>query len=176
MSKRFASIDEYQAQYYQDRGRVLVVGSHVYEKKPKDRRDLYADRLGVDMIDGEGVDVVHDMEKPLPKSLGTFDHVDCVSVMEHCQRPWLMAENIMKAMNPGASLLLSVPFCWRVHGYPSDYWRVTVEAFPVLFPRIKWKDRGYLMRGEYRKISNRVEIDGKKYIERAEAIGFGYFS
>lgn len=153
--------------------RVLVVGSKIYDKKPIDRRKLYNDAIGVDMSPGEGVDLIHDMENPLPDSIGKFDHVDCVSVLEHCARPWLMAETIQNAMKPGATLFLSAPFCWRVHGYPSDYYRYTIEAFSVLFPNIKWKTRGYLTNSKLRKISNRVEINNRKYIERCEAVGFG---
>ena len=75
-------------------GRTLVVGSKVYGKK-QDRRELYRKAVGVDLFEGDGVDFVHDMETPLPESVGTFAHVDCVSVLEHVRRPWLMAANIV---------------------------------------------------------------------------------
>lgn len=35
-------------------------------------------------------------------------------------------------------VFISVPFCWKIHGYPSDYWRFTPEAIKVLFPEIKF--------------------------------------
>lgn len=50
-------------------GRTLVVGSKCYGEK-QDRRKLYADAIGIDLFDGDGVDQVHDLEQPLPKSLG----------------------------------------------------------------------------------------------------------
>lgn len=173
MRKQFSGINDYLSEFHQDTGRTLVVGSHVYDKKPIDRRDLYRDAVGVDMKAGNGVDFCHNLEDRLPPEIGTFDHVDCVSTMEHCSRPWKMAETILAVMNPGATILLSVPFSWRVHGYPSDYYRFTIEAFDVLYPGIDWKSKGYFTAGQFRKIANRVDIDGKKYIERCEAIGYG---
>lgn len=153
-------------------GKTLVVGSKCYGKEP-DRRLLYPDAVGVDLEEGEGVDFVHDLEKPLPKEY-KFDHIDCCSVMEHCQRPWLMAENLLKAMKPGASILLQVPFVWRVHNYPGDYWRFTLQSFDILFPGVKWERRGYLMDDLYRKLVVSREAKGRKYLRRAEAIGFGF--
>ena len=174
MSKHYYGIDDFLSYQPVKPGRTLVVGSKVYDTKKQDRRKLYKDAIGVDMQYGDGVDVVHDMEKPLPNKFGKFDHIDCVSVMEHCQRPWLMAENILRVMNPLASLLLSVPFVWRVHGYPSDYWRFTLESFDILFPGIHWEKRGYLMEDVFRKLTHPLEKNGKKYLQRSEAIGFGF--
>lgn len=172
MLRHFQAVDDF-IEVYKPKGRTLVVGSKVYEKKAIDRRGLYGDAIGLDMQEGEGVDIVHDLEQPLAKEIGLFHHIDCVSVMEHCQRPWLMAENIQRAMHPGGTILLSVPFVWRTHGYPSDYWRFTTESFSVLFPSVKWQIRGYLSGETFRKLSNRIDHNGKKYIERCEAIGFG---
>ena len=85
------------------------------------------------MQEGEGVDLVLDLEESLPEGLGTFAHVECMSVLEHSKRPWLLAANPEQLMEPGATIFVSVPFIWRFHGYPSDYFRLTPEALPVLF-------------------------------------------
>ena len=34
-------------------------------------------------------------------------------------------------------MFLSVPWVWRFHGYPSDYWRFSPEALKFLFPGFK---------------------------------------
>jgi SAM-dependent methyltransferase len=153
-------------------GRALVVGSKVYDDK-FDRRTLYADAFGVDLFEGKGVDLVHDLERPLPDSVGQFTHVDCCSVLEHVQRPWRMAENIEAALVEGGTLLISVPFVWRVHGYPDDYWRMSPSALGILFPNIQWKDRRYVV-GE--KLMKRVpgQFDGEtRWMARAETVAFG---
>lgn len=153
-------------------GRVLVIGSKVYEGKP-DRRRLYTNALGLDQFEGEGVDIVHDLEKLPPEALGLFDHVDCVSVMEHVKRPWLAAKNIERLLRPGGSILFCAPFCWRLHNYPGDYYRYSVEALPVLFPRIDWKARAYSVGDEVRKMVPGREVNDQRWLARAETVGFG---
>lgn len=158
-------------------GRVLIVGSQVYGEK-EDRRARYADAVGVDMLAGPGVDVVLDLEDAAAASaLGQFDHVECMSVLEHCRRPWKMAATIEGLMRPGATLFVSVPFCWRVHAYPSDYWRFTPEALKVLFPAIEWETLGMagqkLRVGEGNDRLDRHLVVGFPYFARTETVGFG---
>lgn len=155
-------------------GRTLIVGSKVYNGK-EDRRKRYADAVGIDMLEGDGVDLVIDLEEPLPGDLGLFDHVECMSVLEHSRRPWLMAANIERLMKPGASIFVSAPFVWRVHGYPNDYWRYTPEGIAALFPGIEWKR---LMMAS-NVLSDKpklhaLNMHGHPYMSRAEVAAFGY--
>lgn len=154
-----------------NRGRTLVVGSRLYDNF--DRRSLYRDVVGLDMLSGPGVDVVHDMENPLPQSLGKFDHIDLCSVMEHCKRPWKMAWAVEKALNNDGTLIVSAPFVWRVHAYPSDYWRITANAFDVLFPSLKWIVKGYLINGEVRKLVRGITNEEGTFMQRSEAVALG---
>lgn len=124
-------------------GRTLIVGSRIHANKP-DRRKLYAEAVGVDMEAGEGVDEVADLEQQF---LGQFAHIECMSVLEHCRRPWLMAENLQDMLEPGGTLYVTVPFVWRVHRYPDDYWRFTTSGIRVLFPAIEWAAEAYSHRG-----------------------------
>lgn len=172
MDKSADPLARFQAKWLPAGGRALVVGSKQYADKP-DRRALYVEGFGVDLEDGPGVDLVHDMEQPLPAELGKFSHVDCVSVLEHVRRPWKMAESIESCLMEGGSLLVSVPFVWRLHAYPSDYWRMTAEALPVLFPQIEWLTRKYLVNGRWR---NKVPgLGGQEgaWLARAELVAFG---
>lgn len=153
-----------------NRGRTLVVGSKVYGEKA-DRRKLYDAAIGLDMSEGEGVDLVHDLEHPLDRQ---FDHVDCVSVLEHCRRPWLMAQNIEALMVQGASIVVSVPFVWRVHDYPGDYWRMTPDALPILFPRVRWSVIGVLTEGRLKKGPISLDTDSGPYFSRSETVGLGH--
>lgn len=154
-----------------NRGRTLVVGSKLYDNF--DRRSLYRDVIGLDMQPGPGVDVVHDMEEPLPEGMGKFDHIDLCSVMEHCKRPWMMARAVEKALNKNGTLIVCVPFVWRVHAYPSDYWRITEQAFDVLFPSLEWIVRGYLVNGEVRKLVRGITNEEGTFMQRAEAVALG---
>lgn len=154
-------------------GRALVVGSKVYCGK-EDRRKIYQNAIGLDLEAGEGVDIIHDLENPLREFKGSFNHIDCVSVLEHVKRPWKMAKNIQAMMAEGATILVSVPFSWRIHAYPSDYWRITAEALPVLFPQIRWYQRKYSVNGRLRKMvpGGTSKFRGA-WIARSELLAFG---
>jgi 2-polyprenyl-3-methyl-5-hydroxy-6-metoxy-1,4-benzoquinol methylase len=152
-------------------GRTLVVGSRVYGECI-DRRKLYSNAVGLDQFDGEGVDIVHDLEKPLKGYM--FDHIDIVSVLEHVKRPWALAKNIDLVMNRGATILVSVPFVWRIHSYPGDYWRITHEGLEVIFPNVRWKMQKFLCDGELRKLIPRLKTeDDGKWLSRSETVAFG---
>lgn len=162
---------EFEARNTPKEGRTLVVGSKVYGGK-QDRRALYADAVGVDLFEGEGVDVVADLEQPQP-GLGMFDHIDLCSVLEHVRRPWLMADVLQSLMNPGASILVTVPFIWRIHAYPSDFWRMTPEALEILFPGVTWLDRAFLVGSKILpKVPSREGQD-HPWMARAETAAFG---
>lgn len=171
------TIDAFERAYVRPReGRTLIVGSRVYNDKP-DRRALYTpgNVLGVDMLEGPGVNTVIDMERPDPADrIGSFDHVECLSVLEHAKHPWRLAANLETVMLPGATLFVSVPFCWPVHAYPDDYWRVSPAALEILFPSIEWIERRLVNQTivEGAKIK-RVHIGKYPYFPRTETCGFG---
>jgi hypothetical protein len=130
-------------------GRTLIVGSRVYGAK-EDRRKRYAHVLGVDMQAGVGVDVVADLE--IAALDGAWHHIECMSVLEHCKRPWLMAANLEKMLEAAGTIFIAAPFVWKVHGYPDDYWRFTISGVKSLFTAIEWTQEAYshrhLCRGE----------------------------
>ncbi|MFA5014531.1 MAG: methyltransferase domain-containing protein [Actinomycetota bacterium] len=126
------------------KGPILEVGSKNYGNT-QNLRPLFknTEYIGVDMRDGEGVDIVVDlMEK--------FEHIEeklenrrfhtivCFSVLEHCLNPFKMCSNIERLLEKNGLLFISVPFAWRIHGYPNDYWRFTPEGIKLLFPHLKF--------------------------------------
>jgi SAM-dependent methyltransferase len=134
---------------------VLEIGS----KKYKDHADLglrefflrkkknKINFVGCDVSEGEGVDVVVDVSLPRSQvaarlSGKTFDTIFCVSVMEHIPNIFSAASNIQSILRAGGSFFISVPFVFRYHGYPGDFWRFTPEAVEHLFPEIDFADRG----------------------------------
>ena len=161
-------------------GRTLIVGSHVYPGR-EDRRKLYSAAVGVDMLEGPGVDFELDIEDRaatesfLSFATGGFHHVECRSVLEHSKRPWLLAQNLETLMTPGATLDLSVPFVWRTHAYPSDYWRFTTEAIREIFPRVEWKALAYATQDVLATKGKLPAFSpgGKVYLPRCEVLGWG---
>lgn len=166
-----ATLARFLSKHEPKEGRALVVGSHIYDTSP-DRRAYYPNALGLDMIAGPGVDICHNLEKPLAKRWGKFDHIDLCSVLEHVRRPWLLAENVERLMKPDATLLVSVPFVWRIHSYPSDFWRMTPEALDVLFPRIEWTAKRFVIGEHLRKRVPAINLRDK-YLARSEVVAFG---
>ena len=98
------------------------------------------DYTGVDIEPGPGVDVALDLtadfslvSRCLPAPFAT---ILCLSVLEHCRQPFLMAANMQRLLAPGGVLYVSVPFAWEIHGFPADYWRFTPDSLRLLFPGI----------------------------------------
>jgi len=127
--------------------------------------------VGTDLVPGNDVDVVCDLtapENPLPKS--HFDLVICCSVMEHVPNPWVMAEKLAEVVKPGGKLYICVPWAWRYHAYPDDYYRFSFRAIEYLFPDFEWDRYAYSTEndGDIRWIhKNEVGRDNKwLYIER----------
>lgn len=171
----FSSIAEFERLYVRPReGRTAIIGSRVYRDK-EDRRKRYSDCTGFDMLEGEGVDVIQDLEEPLQLGqIRSFDHVECMSVLEHSRRPWLLAANIERMLREGGTLYVTVPFVWAVHGYPSDYWRMTLEGIAELFPHVKWSARAYAAARLVHEVK-RQPINGHPYFPRSDACAFGVF-
>jgi SAM-dependent methyltransferase len=174
LSAPYSACDAFEAQYVRPApGRVLIVGARVYGSR-EDRRIRHAEAVGVDMLAGPGVDAVIDMEEPAALALGTFAHIECVSVLEHSRRPWLLAANLERMLQPGGTIYVTAPFVWRVHGYPHDYWRFTQDGVRELLPGITWDAMAYTH--HYLTAKNRVpafEVEGIPYFARTEVCGFG---
>jgi SAM-dependent methyltransferase len=146
----------------------LEVGSKDYGST-QDLRSLFAcssdEYIGVDMEQGRGVDIVLDLTEDFEKidlKLGgrRFATIFCLSVLEHCEKPFKMAENLMLLLKPGGHIVVSVPFPWKIHGYPNDYWRFTPEGVKKLFYRIEFDDAHCLAatskENEFKKLDDDV--------------------
>lgn len=165
--------EEFESRVKPAKGRTLIAGSFVVEGKP-DRRKLYDDVLGVDMQDGPGVDIVRDLEHEV-SDLGTFDHIECLSVLEHSKRPWILAANLERLLRPGGTIFVAIPWVWRRHSYPDDYFRVLPAGIPMLFPHVDWQHLAYGADRLYKPDAKIpvVKKGSHPYLARAESFGFG---
>ncbi len=140
--------DRNQLLYLKDRitcipGSILEVGSKDYGNTVPFRRELaYSGRyIGLDMEPGAGVDIVGDLSAGLcGLEPGSFSLIICCSVLEHVRRPWDMATNIGRLAQPGGEVYIAVPWVWRYHGYPEDYFRFSHRGIMALFPEMSWRD------------------------------------
>ncbi len=61
-----------------------------------------------------------------------FDLVVCTEVLEHTLQPFAAIAELRRVMKPGAVLLLSTPFNFRIHGPLPDCWRFTEHGLRAL--------------------------------------------
>ena len=148
-------------------GPYLEVGSKDYGST-RDLRPVLRNKgeyTRVDVQPGPGVDLLLDLTAPFDEIDAAlrgarFGTVFCLSVLEHCRRPFAMAENLTRLLAPGGRICLSVPFAWKFHAYPSDYWRFTQQGVKALFPRLTFDPARCIAatskQGEFRAIDQQI--------------------
>ena len=113
------------------KGDVLVLGSG-----EDDYRALFPEATSIVTSDislpNRGCDILADAHS-LPFFDGQFDFVVAVEVFEHLHTPRLAAKELSRGLRARGSVLLTLPFCFRVHGDPFDYQRFTGEGLKRLF-------------------------------------------
>src|SRR5262249_12985965 len=114
---------------------ILEIGSYqvVGQEEIAELRTLFPgkDYIGIDMRPGPGVDQVADVED-LPYPTGSIGTVIAMSTFEHVPRFCRGFEKLYRVLRPDGAALISCPFYFHIHNYPSDYWRFTPEAFDLL--------------------------------------------
>ncbi len=155
-------------------GPVLEVGSKDYGNT-ENLRSLFSGEtyVGIDMEAGKGVDHVLDLTRPFEEIEATlngqrFRTIFCLSVLEHCSQPFAMADNMTRLLEPDGRIYVSVPFAWKFHGYPSDYWRFTHEGVKQLFPNIEFDVNcsSTTTIGDFRDVDNdlcRIQVKGSSH-------------
>jgi SAM-dependent methyltransferase len=162
------------------KGPYLEVGSKDHGNT-QDIKSLFSQKekyVGIDMEDGRRVDVVLDLSKSMAEIDGKlgklrFGTIFCLSVLEHCEDPFLIANNLTNLLKPGGQICLSVPFSLGFHGYPSDYWRFTHEGIKKIFPKLSFDlDRAVAAttrKNDFKKIDKnigRIPFSSKYYFQR----------
>lgn len=114
---------------------VVEVGSRIVSGSPRDIISWLAPGVyvGVDMIDGKGVDLVLPAEK-LSTRFESVDIVIATELLEHIEF-WQIAVTQMKQIvAPGGLILVTARAPgFPYHPHPGDYWRFTIEDFRTIF-------------------------------------------
>ena len=66
-----------------------------------------------------------DLNQPLPFPAHEFDTIVISEVLEHIANPELIWAEMARILKPGGKVLLSVPFLYKIHEAPYDYYRYT---------------------------------------------------
>lgn len=88
--------------------------------------------LGVDMMEGDNVDIVVDDPYILPFEDNTIDVIVSTSCFEHCEFFWVLFLEISRVLKPGGLFYLNAPSNGRFHRYPCDYWRFYPDSGSAL--------------------------------------------
>lgn len=133
----------FQSQLPLIRGRVLDLGCGTAPY----RDDIVAiadEYVGVDwpnsLHDARNVDVCADLSQSLPFDDGSADTVVAFQVLEHLREPGRFLSEAYRVLRPGGNLVLTVPFMWRVHEAPHDYYRFTRHGLEHLLQAAGFSD------------------------------------
>jgi SAM-dependent methyltransferase len=74
------------------------------------------------------LDIACNLNEPLPFSDATFDTIILSEVMEHIAEPELVWSELARILKPKGHVIISVPFLYKVHEAPHDYYRYTEFA------------------------------------------------
>ena len=97
--------------------------------------------IGVDFIDGKGVDVVLTDPYQLPFDDESVDVVACSSVLEHSAMFWLIFIEMLRILKPDGLLYINAPSNGYVHRFPVDCWRFYPDSGKAL---VQWAEtKGY---------------------------------
>lgn len=107
----------------------------------------YKEYVGVDLFEGEDVDIVVDCHELTTKiKRNYFDAFISCSTFEHIKYPWIVALELNKVLKIHGVGFIQTHQTFPIHAYPHDYWRYTTEAFESLFN----KHSGFrILKGDY---------------------------
>jgi SAM-dependent methyltransferase len=123
------------AEIFQPIGLIIEIGSyympgyqHISDLRPYFPHQTY---LGCDIRPGLGVDQIEDAQALsfADESAGTVLLLD---ILEHLPHPAAAIAEARRVLSDDGLLVISVPFNYRLHGYPSDFWRFTASGIYLL--------------------------------------------
>ncbi len=92
-------------------------------------RPLFPNReyIGCDLRSGLGVDRIEDAHA-LSFADGSIGTVLLFEILEHLANPHRAVAEARRVLRDDGLLAVSVPFNYRLHGFPTDYWRFTASG------------------------------------------------
>jgi SAM-dependent methyltransferase len=73
--------------------------------------------------------------EPLPLADDSFDAVICFNTLEHIYDAVPVLAELHRVVRPGGAVHVIVPFMFRIHGHPDDFFRATPSWWRETFAR-----------------------------------------
>ncbi len=102
---------------------IIDIGSQDVNGSLRTVAPLNNKYIGVDFVEGKGVDVVISDPYVLPFADNTADVLVCSSCFEHSEFFWLLYLEMLRILKPTGVFYLNVPSNGSFHRYPVDCWR-----------------------------------------------------
>jgi SAM-dependent methyltransferase len=119
---------------------VLDVGGTRLHKRGVFNADALAGRVTyLNLLADKAPHVLADAAA-LPFAPALFDVVICSELMEHIPQPQPVLAEVFRALRPGGTLLINVPFLFRLHGDPYDFARYTDTWWQMTLARTGFTD------------------------------------
>lgn len=125
---------------FQQKGntKIIEIGSQDVNGSLRSTAPSNFEYIGVDFVEGKGVDVVLNDPYSLPFESESADIVLSSSCFEHSEMFWIVFLEILRILKPKGLFYLNVPSNGYFHRYPVDCWRFYPDSGKAL---ISWAKR-----------------------------------
>ncbi len=113
---------------------VIDVGGNVGSFAGISKRDINYIRLDIDPSTKPNIiaDALH-----LPFKDNSIDVIIAKAIFEHIKDPFLATKEIRRVLKKGGVLFLLVPFFYRIHASPNDFYRFTKDGLKYILRNFK---------------------------------------
>lgn len=77
-----------------------------------------------------------DVNQGIPLDVNSVTLAYSNNTFEHLEKPWKVAEEIHRILEPGGYCFVSTIFAWRYHPVPDDFWRFTHHGLKSIFEKM----------------------------------------
>lgn len=140
--------------------KILEIGSQNVNGTIRTNAPSDCEYVGLDFVEGRGVDIVISDAYALPIDSASVDVVVSSSCLEHSEFFWLTFNEMLRILKPNGLLYINAPSNGGFHRYPVDCWRfypdsgialqnwsrrcgyntVLLESFTTLRKKDQWND------------------------------------
>lgn len=138
---------------------IVEIGSLNVNGGLRDVIDEKFNYIGLDFVEGPGVDVVLDDPYRLPFESESKDVIITSSCFEHSEMFWIVFLEFLRVLKPNGLIYLNAPSNGVYHRYPVDCWRFYPDSGSALIKWAKYNNIDAVMLESY--ISSQTDnVDG----------------